>query len=67
MKENELIAGDNAICTESEQVPEASPNTPLLLNVDQVASVLGISSRTVWRLHDSGQMPQCVRLGRSVR
>ena len=46
---------------------ETSQDNKLLLTVGQVAEILGICERTVWRLHDSGQMPDCVRLGRSVR
>ena len=52
--------------SQCQEVGIESPR-PLLLNVDEVANILGICSRTVWRLHDSGQMPQCIRLGRSVR
>lgn len=38
-----------------------------LLSVKQVAGVLGISTRHVWKLVASGRLPKCVRLSRSVR
>lgn len=38
-----------------------------LLNVNAVASLLGISSRQVYRLADRGRMPRPVRLGALVR
>ncbi|MFC1762699.1 helix-turn-helix transcriptional regulator [Planctomycetota bacterium] len=41
--------------------------TQALLNVRQVASMLGISQRTVWRLKDAGKLPPPVHLGSSVR
>lgn len=34
----------------------------LLLRVDQVAEVLAISRRSVWRLSSTGQLPRPVRL-----
>ncbi len=44
-----------------------SEATLVLLNVRQVAAWLGVSQRSVWRLHDSGRMPRAVKLGSSVR
>lgn len=38
-----------------------------LLNVREVSEMLGISERTIYRLSDSGDMPQPVKLGSSVR
>ena len=38
-----------------------------LLRVEQVAEVLGISKRTVWRLVSGGQLPQPVAIGRCKR
>ncbi len=40
---------------------------PVLLDVRQVAALLGVSTRTVYRLADSGLMPRPVRLGALVR
>lgn len=38
-----------------------------LLDVQQVADLLGVSGRHVYRLADSGRMPRPLRLGGSVR
>ena len=38
-----------------------------LLDVEQVARLLGCSPRHVYRLSDSGKMPRPVRLGSLVR
>lgn len=38
-----------------------------LLNVNQVARFLGVSTRQVWNLRTEGLLPQPVRLGRSSR
>jgi predicted DNA-binding transcriptional regulator AlpA len=32
-----------------------------------IASMLQISTRQIWRLHDAGLMPRAIKLGRSVR
>lgn len=38
-----------------------------LLGVDDVAAMLGVSSRHVYRLADGGRMPRPVKLGGAVR
>jgi prophage regulatory protein len=40
---------------------------PLLITADQVAVLLQISARTVWRLRSSGKLPKPVEVGGSVR
>jgi excisionase family DNA binding protein len=35
--------------------------------VSDIAALLQASERHVWRLHDGGKMPACIRLGRLVR
>ncbi len=50
--------------------PTKYPETPTpkaLLDVCDVARMLGLSSRSVWRLRDRGALPQPVRLSGSVR
>lgn len=42
-------------------------NRPLLLSVQDLACVLAISVRSVWRRDSAGQIPRPVRIGRSVR
>lgn len=38
-----------------------------LLTVDEVAGLLGVSTRHVWRLADGGRMPPPLRLGGARR
>lgn len=45
----------------------AGPNNPALVDVQSVASMLGCSTRHVYRLSDAGRMPAPVRLGSLVR
>lgn len=39
----------------------------LALPADDVAKLLGISSRHLWALNASGRLPRPIRLGRAVR
>lgn len=53
-------------------LPTAAPMTstggmPLLMNVQEVAGLLRISDRSVWRLVASGDLPAPIALGRSRR
>ena len=38
-----------------------------LINAKEVADMLNCSTRQVWKLMASGRLPQCLRLGRSVK
>jgi len=40
---------------------------PVLLTVKEVAEMLGLSERTVYRLTDMGKMPRPVKIGAAVR
>jgi excisionase family DNA binding protein len=40
---------------------------PVLLTADEVATMLNVSERTLWRLLSAGKVPQPVRFGRSTR
>lgn len=40
---------------------------PLLLRVDEVAQLLGLSERSVWRMQSAGRLPSGVRLAGSIR
>ncbi len=42
-------------------------STPVLLTVKEVAEMLGLSERTVYRLADVGNMPRPVKIGAAVR
>jgi excisionase family DNA binding protein len=46
---------------------ESQEVTPLLIPVQTVAKLLGISTRSVWRLHSSGKIIEPVRIGSLVR
>lgn len=48
--------------SENEILPE-----PALLSVQAVAALLGVSTRHVYRLSDSGKIPRPVKLGATVR
>jgi predicted DNA-binding transcriptional regulator AlpA len=45
----------------------SSQNLALAINATQLAEMLCISSRSIWRLNDSGKLPKPIRLGGSVR
>ncbi len=51
------MATDNAAATDK----------PLLINVRQVGTILGVSARSVWRLLSEGKIVAPVRVGGSVR
>ena len=38
---------------------------PLALTADQVAQLLGISVRSVWRFSSAGELPRPISIGRS--
>jgi excisionase family DNA binding protein len=43
------------------------PDEPLLLNAREVARLLTVSARTVWKLAATERLPAPVRIGRCVR
>ena len=40
---------------------------PKLINAEELARMMNISERTLWRLLSGGRLPQPVRIGRSTR
>ncbi len=46
---------------------KAGGGGPVLLDVNQVAALLGVSRSHVFRMTDSGQMPRPLRLGSLVK
>lgn len=40
---------------------------PLAISARQLASMLGVSIRQVWRLNETGNLPRPMRLGGSVK
>lgn len=47
--------------------PPSSPGDPTLISAEQLATILGMSKRTVWRLLSARQLPTPVRIGHSTR
>jgi excisionase family DNA binding protein len=45
----------------------STDTTPLLISAAELASLLGISERTLWRLLSARRLPQPLRLGRNTR
>jgi excisionase family DNA binding protein len=48
-------------------VSRLSDGQPLLIDADELALLLGISKRSIWRRLSSGELVEPVRLGGSVR
>lgn len=46
---------------------ELSDAGPLLVTASEVAQLLHVSTRTLWRLRSAGTLPSPVRLGGAVR
>lgn len=44
-----------------------SNDVAVLLDVKEVAALLGISDRTIWRMADAGQMPRPLSISRLRR
>ena len=40
---------------------------PMLINAEEVARMMDVSERTLWRLLSAGKVPAPVRIGRSTR
>ena len=59
------MSGKDAIQTD-ERVEQRVPER-LLLNVREVAELLGISERTVWKMASCHELPAPLRIGRSQR
>lgn len=45
----------------------SAPIVPRMINVREVASILSLSTRSVWRLVAKGELPKPARFGRSAR
>ena len=46
---------------------QVNTTAPKLITIDELASMLGMSKRTVWRLLSAGQIPEPIRLGGCTR
>lgn len=49
------------------QTIQTATTIPLLIPVESVAELLGISPRSVWRRLSSGEMIEPIKIGKSVR
>lgn len=49
------------------QTNDLEPGGALLIDVREVSRLLNLSTRSVWRMLSAGQLPEPVRIGRSVR
>lgn len=47
--------------------PRQAAHESLLITADEVATMIGISTRTLWRLLSAGKLPTPVRIGGSTR
>lgn len=45
----------------------STPADPLLVSAPELAKLLQVSTRTLWRLQSAGQIPPPIRLGGSTR
>jgi predicted DNA-binding transcriptional regulator AlpA len=58
----------SAILTPNAQAPsEPAPAQSLLVSALQVAELLAVSCRTVWRLDSGGRLPRPVKIGGQTR
>ena len=46
---------------------KASPNDCQLIDAKQLAGLLCLSVRRIWRLYAAGELPPAIRIGRTVR
>lgn len=46
---------------------ETRESTAVLIPAEEVALMLGVSERTLWRLLSAGKVPEPLRIGRNTR
>jgi excisionase family DNA binding protein len=46
---------------------ETRERTAVLIPAEELATMLGVSERTLWRLLSAGKLPEPVRIGRNTR
>lgn len=51
----------------SQQNPTIPDRLPQMITVNELATTLGMSKRTIWRLLASGRIPEPVRVGGGTR
>lgn len=50
-----------------DSIHERSVSLPKLISASELAELMDISERTLWRLQSAGKLPSPVRIGRSTR
>ena len=45
----------------------STDTTPVLINAEELARMMDVSERTLWRLLSAGKVPTPVRIGRNTR
>lgn len=61
-------ATDAQVTPPGSQSPHPRPDDgPQLIEVTELAKMLGISPRTIWRLKDAGKVPKPISIGSRVR
>jgi excisionase family DNA binding protein len=45
----------------------SNETTPLLISAEELAKLMHVSERTLWRLLSAGKVPRPVRIGRNTR
>lgn len=61
------VSAEPAVTAGETSAPEPQQEQGALIDVNEVAKLLNISSRTVYRLNDMGKMPKVIRIGSLVR
>ena len=45
----------------------STETAPMLISAEELATLMQVSERTLWRLLSAGKVPQPVRIGRNTR
>lgn len=45
----------------------STDSTPMLIDAETLARMLGVSERTLWRLLSARKLPEPIRIGRNTR
>lgn len=64
---NDHQATTSFSAADNPQGREAERNHTFLLSAEELAAMLSISKRSLWRLRSAGQLPRAVQLGGSTR
>ena len=63
-----IIREDHDALTKTREQQAMSIDTaPVLISAEELAKLMQVSERTLWRLLSAGKVPQPVRIGRNTR